>query len=231
MDHECGPEQGLNFLYKIHLNNDPLYPPGSPVSLAVRTQPMENYPVKQLIFLIAVLMLVPTAGHAQQDTDKPQVTIHTNKGDIRLELYPQDSPRSVENFLQYASDGFYEGTIFHRIISHFMIQGGGMSADMARKPTREPIINEADNGLKNLRGTVAMARTNDVNSATSQFFINVEVNGSLDHVSKENSRTWGYAVFGRVIEGMDVVDDIRFVETGPGDVPVEPIFVESVEIH
>jgi peptidyl-prolyl cis-trans isomerase B (cyclophilin B) len=192
---------------------------------------MENYPVKQLISLIAVLMLIPSAGQAQQDVDKPQVTIHTSKGDIRLELYPKESPRSVENFLQYASDGFYEGTIFHRIISHFMVQGGGMAADMARKQTREPIINEADNGLKNLRGTVAMARTSDVNSATSQFFINVEINGSLDHTSKESSRTWGYAVFGRVIEGMDVVDDIRFVETDPRDVPVEPVLIESVEIH
>jgi cyclophilin family peptidyl-prolyl cis-trans isomerase len=192
---------------------------------------MENYPVKQLIFLIAVLMLGPAAGYAQQDMDKPQVTIHTSKGDVRLELYPKDAPRTVENFLQYASDGFYEGTIFHRVISHFMIQGGGMSVDLERKPTREPIINEAANGLKNLRGTIAMARTNDINSATSQFFINVEVNGSLDHVSTENSRTWGYAVFGRVIDGMDVVDDIRFVETGPRDVPVEPVFIESVEIH
>jgi len=187
--------------------------------------------MKHLIPLIAVLILSLPAAHAQQDTDNPQVTIHTSKGDIRLELYPQASPISVENFLQYASDGFYEGTIFHRVISHFMIQGGGMTADMKRKTTRDPITNEADNGLKNLRGTVAMARTNDVNSATSQFFINVEVNGSLDHVNKENSRSWGYAVFGRVIDGMDVVDDIRFVETTQGDVPVETVLIESVEIH
>ena len=195
---------------------------------------MENYPVKQLIFLIAVLMLVPTAGHAQQDTDKPQVTIHTSKGDIRLELYPQDSPRSVENFLQYASDGFFEGTIFHRIISHFMIQGGGMTPDLKPKQTRDPIPNEADNGLKNQRGTVAMARTNDTHSATSQFYINVEVNGMLDHTGKEDSRTWGYAVFGRVTSGMDVVEQIRYVETTSqppfSDIPVEPVVIESVEI-
>ena len=187
--------------------------------------------MKQLISLIAVLILGSSAAHAQQDVTNPQVTIHTSRGDIRLELYPQESPKSVENFLQYASDGFYEGTIFHRVISHFMIQGGGMTADMERKPTRDPLINEADNGLKNLRGTVAMARTNDINSATSQFFINVEVNGALDHVSKENSRSWGYAVFGRVVDGMDVVDDIRFVETSPRDVPIEAILIESVEIH
>ncbi len=106
-----------------------------------------------------------------------------------------------------------------------------MTTDLERKQTRDPIINEADNGLKNLRGTVAMARTNVVNSATSQFFINVEVNGSLDHVSKENSRAWGYAIFGRVVDGMDVVDNIRFVKTGQRDVPVESVIIESVEIN
>jgi cyclophilin family peptidyl-prolyl cis-trans isomerase len=168
---------------------------------------------------------------AQSDAGNPQVTIKTSRGDIRVELYAKESPISVENFLQYANDGFYDGTIFHRVISHFMIQGGGMTADMVRKPTRDPIVNEADNGLKNLRGTIAMARTSEVNSATSQFFINVEINGSLDHVSKENSRSWGYAVFGRVIDGMDVVDDIRFVKTDPRDVPLVPVFIKSVEVH
>lgn len=181
--------------------------------------------------LTAILMLSASPVLAQQDAGNPQVTIHTSHGNIRLELYPQEAPISVENFLQYANDGFYNGTIFHRVISHFMIQGGGMTPDMQRKPTREPIVNEADNGLKNLRGTVAMARTNDANSATAQFFINVEVNGSLDHTSTESSRTWGYAVFGKVIEGMDVVDDIRFVETGPNDVPVEAVLIKSVEVH
>jgi len=185
--------------------------------------------MKQLISLIAVMMICLPIAYAQEDT-KPEVTIHTNHGDIRVELYPQAAPASVENFLQYANDGFYDGTIFHRVISHFMIQGGGMTADMARKPTRDPIPNEADNGIKNIRGTIAMARTNDVNSATSQFFINVEVNGSLDHSGKENSRDWGYAVFGRVIDGMDVVDDIRFVKT-VRDVPVDTVLIESVEVH
>ncbi len=188
--------------------------------------------MKQLISFIAVLIFSSSVTYAQQEAVNPQVTIHTNHGAIRLELYPQQAPKSVENFLQYAKDGFYQNTVFHRVISHFMIQGGGMTADMQQKPTHDPIINEADNGLKNLRGTVAMARTNNINSATSQFFINVEVNGALDHVSKENSRTWGYAVFGRVVEGMDVVDDIRFVETGgPNGVPIKAVVIESVEIH
>jgi peptidyl-prolyl cis-trans isomerase B (cyclophilin B) len=187
--------------------------------------------MKQMISLIAVLLLCSSVTFAQQNPDNPQVTIHTSSGDIRVELYPEQSPVSVENFLQYANDGFYEGTIFHRVIDHFMIQGGGMTADMQRKPTRDPIVNEADNGLSNLRGTIAMARTNDINSATSQFFVNVELNGSLDHVSKDNSRTWGYAAFGQVIEGMDVVDDIRFVKTNARDEPLETVLIESVEVH
>jgi len=187
--------------------------------------------MKQLITFIVVLLLSTTAVNAQPEDSNPEVTIHTSMGDIRLELYPQAAPITVENFLQYARDGYYEGTVFHRVISHFMIQGGGMTADMKPRQTREPIINEADNGLKNERGTIAMARTNDVNSATSQFFINVEVNGTLDHVDKESSRNWGYAVFGRVIEGMDVVDNIRFVETNARDMPIETVLIESVELH
>lgn len=193
--------------------------------------------MKQLISLV-VVMIFSLSAIAQQDAGNPQVTLHTNHGDIRLELYPQQAPKSVENFLQYANEGFYDGTAFHRVISHFMIQGGGMAfvegeggTDLQPKPTHDPIVNEADNGLKNERGTIAMARTNEVDSATSQFFINVEINGSLDHVSKNDSRAWGYAVFGRVIDGMDVVDDIRFVKTGPQDVPVEPVIIESVEVH
>ena len=166
--------------------------------------------MKQLISIVAVFILSLSVAHAQQDNSNPQVTIHTNHGAITLELYPEQAPVSVENFLQYSREGFYEGTIFHRIISHFMIQGGGMTADMKPKPTHDPIVNEADNGLKNGRGTVAMARTSAVDSATSQFFINVEVNGPLDHSGKTDSSTWGYAVFGKVVDGMDVVDDIRF---------------------
>lgn len=185
--------------------------------------------MKRILSLILVFMLGLPVAYAQ-DKANPEVTIHTNRGDIRLELYPEAAPKTVENFLQYANDGFYAGTIFHRVISHFMIQGGGMTPDMNRKQTRDPIINEADNGLKNLRGTIAMARTNEINSATSQFFINVEVNGALDHTGTANSRAWGYAVFGRVIDGMDVVDDIRFVPT-ERDVPTETVLIESVEVH
>ena len=187
--------------------------------------------MKSLLSIITFLMLCMSTSYAQPTEPYPEVTIHTNRGDIRLELYPDKAPITVENFLQYARDGFYDETIFHRVISHFMIQGGGLTNDMKRKPTREPIVNEADNGLKNIRGTIAMARTNEVNSATSQFFINVELNGSLDHTGKTDSRSWGYAVFGKVIDGMDVVDDIRFVETDPRDVPQTPIFIQSVEVH
>ena len=187
--------------------------------------------MKQLLTFLAILMIGLPVAQAQTETENPQVTIHTNHGDIRLELFPQESPKSVANFLQYANDGFYNGTIFHRVISHFMIQGGGMTEDMQKKVTRDPIPNEANNGLKNKRGTIAMARTNDVNSATSQFFINVEVNGPLDHKSTANSREWGYTVFGKVIDGMDVVDEIRFVPTTRGDVPDEVVLIESVEVH
>lgn len=194
--------------------------------------------MKQLISFLAVLTLSLSTAMAQELSNNPQVTLHTSMGDIRIELFPQEAPVTVENFLQYANDGFYDGTIFHRVISYFMIQGGGMevvededSLRVVAKPTRESIINEADNGLKNTRGAVAMARTTDVNSATSQFFINVELNTTLDHKDKENSETWGYAVFGRVIDGMDVVDDIRFVETGERDVPNDTVTLESVEVH
>lgn len=177
------------------------------------------------------LALILTSGLAYAQ----EATIHTNKGDIRLQLYPEQAPVTVENFLQYAREGFYDGTIFHRVISHFMIQGGGMTPDLARKPTRDPIENEAGNGLKNLRGTIAMARTNDPHSATSQFFINVEANRALDHKGTSDSRAWGYAVFGQVIGGMDVVDEIRFVQkgrrNGMSDVPLEPVIIESVEVH
>jgi cyclophilin family peptidyl-prolyl cis-trans isomerase len=141
---------------------------------------------------------------------------------------------SVENFMAYARDGYYDGTIFHRVISHFMIQGGGFTPDMEKKPTGEPIANEAINGLSNKRGTIAMARTSDPHSATAQFFINVQDNMNLDHSGQANPSTWGYAVFGRVAQGMEVVDDIRFVKTakaGPySDVPVEPVLIERVLI-
>lgn len=184
--------------------------------------------------LLGAVLAAPTLAQ-DEAAGNPQATLHTSRGDIRIELFADKAPASVENFLAYAREGFYDGTIFHRVIDSFMIQGGGMTADLQPKPTREPIANEATNGLSNLRGTVAMARTGDPQSATSQFFINVEANPGLDHTGTGNSRTWGYAVFGRVIAGMEVVDDIRFVETGRvgpmADVPVEPVVIESVEVH
>jgi len=164
----------------------------------------------------------------------PGAIIRTSMGDIQLELYRDKAPASVENFIGYANSGFYDGTIFHRVIGHFMIQGGGFTPDMQKKTTGEAIENEAANGLSNKKGTVAMARTNQPHSATAQFFINVENNSSLDYTSGSNSRTWGYAVFGRVTSGMDVVEQIRYVETTSqppfSDVPVEPVVIESVEI-
>ncbi|MEE8496813.1 MAG: peptidylprolyl isomerase [Xanthomonadales bacterium] len=166
--------------------------------------------------------------------DHPTALIHTSMGDIKLELYAAKAPVSVENFINYANSGFYDGTIFHRVISHFMIQGGGFTPDMEKKSTGEPIVNEAGNGLSNLRGTVAMARTNDPHSATAQFFINTQDNVNLDYTGGTHSRTWGYAVFARVTEGMNVVEDIRFVETTStppfSDVPKVPVVIESIEI-
>ena len=156
------------------------------------------------------------------------ITIITSHGDIAVELFEESAPISVENFKLYVADGFYADTVFHRVIPNFMIQGGGMTADMRKKPTREPIKNEAKNGNKNLRGTLAMARTGEVDSATSQFFINLRDNAFLDH----GDRDYGYAVFGRVTEGMDIVDAIAAVDTGSvsghQDVPLEPVTILEV---
>jgi peptidyl-prolyl cis-trans isomerase A (cyclophilin A) len=168
------------------------------------------------------------------DTASPRVALNTNLGRIVIELDPVKAPKSSENFLQYVRDGFYAGTVFHRVIDGFMVQGGGFTADLQLKPTRAAIPNEANNGLSNLRGTVAMARTNEPHSATSQFFINVVDNQRLDFVS-EQAGLWGYAVFGKVVEGMDVVDKIRALPTGgqgplPRDVPTEPVVIESAEL-
>ena len=162
------------------------------------------------------------------------VTLHTSMGDITLELDAEKAPKTVANFLQYARDGFYDGTIFHRVISNFMIQGGGMTADMAQKETRAPVENEANNGLKNKCGTIAMARTNDPHSAIAQFFINVTDNGFLDHTAP-TAQGWGYAVFGRVTAGMGVVEKIKAVATGSKgfhqDVPRETVTIERVTVE
>jgi cyclophilin family peptidyl-prolyl cis-trans isomerase len=164
----------------------------------------------------------------------PSAIIRTSMGEIKVELYADKAPLSVENFINYANSGFYDGTIFHRVIGNFMIQGGGFTADLQKKATGENIRNEASNGLQNKRGTLAMARTNDPHSATSQFFINVQDNADLNYTGEGSSREWGYTVFGRVTSGMSVVDSIRFVSTTTkqrySDVPVEPVIIESVEI-
>jgi peptidyl-prolyl cis-trans isomerase B (cyclophilin B) len=161
------------------------------------------------------------------------ITLHTNQGDIVLELDFAKAPKSAANFLQYARDGHYNGTIFHRVIDNFMIQGGGFEQGMKQKKTHSPIQNEADNGLSNAVGTVAMARTSDPHSATCQFFINVGNNTFLNHTGK-NSQGWGYAVFGKVTGGMDVVNKIKGCKTGNkmghGDVPVEDIVINSVTV-
>lgn len=161
------------------------------------------------------------------------VTIRTTFGEITLELDAEKAPKTVENFLAYARDGFYDGTIFHRVIDNFMIQGGGFDTDMQQKACREPIENEADNGLKNDFGTIAMARTMEPHSATAQFFINVKDNDFLNHSGK-NMQGWGYAVFGKVTEGSEVLDKIRAVATtsraGHQDVPTEPVIIESVTV-
>ncbi len=159
----------------------------------------------------------------------PQVEIKTNQGTIRLELYPAKAPQTVENFLQYVKDGHYNGTIFHRVIKNFMIQGGGMDKDMRQKSTRAQIKNEANNGLKNNIGTVAMARTSVRDSATSQFFINTKDNDFLNY-SGESPQGWGYAVFGKVVSGMDVVMKIGESPTGPGDVPQSTVVIESITL-
>ncbi len=163
----------------------------------------------------------------------PKVLMETSKGDITIELFEKEAPRTVKNFLSYASEGFFNNLIFHRVIKDFMIQGGGMDSEMRQKDVKPPIKNEARRGLGNNRGTIAMARTNIVDSATAQFFINVKDNDFLNHTDK-TARGFGYAVFGEVTKGMDVVDSIARVKTGNfngfQDVPKEPIFIKNVSL-
>ena len=180
---------------------------------------------------LAAALVAPAAG--LEGADNPVVVIETSLGNITVEVYPDRAPKSVENFLGYVKDGFYDGTVFHRVIRGFMIQGGGLTADLGRKPTRAPVENEASNGLRNQRGTVAMARTAEIHSATSQFFINTVDNGALDHKGV-GAGDYGYCVFGKVTEGLDVVDKIEKVETGTKggyqDVPVEPVVIKSARL-
>lgn len=172
-----------------------------------------------------------TGAVSSVEITQPSVIFETSLGEFTVALNAKHAPKTVENFLQYVSDGFYDGTIFHRVIGTFMIQGGGFNADMVQKSTRAPVVNEADNGLKNSVGTIAMARTNAPDSATSQFFINVANNSSLNHRGK-NPSGWGYAVFGNVTAGMDVVNAIKAVPTGRtagyGDVPQTTVLIKRV---
>ena len=183
-----------------------------------------------MIAILIVLGVTLTAGAADKPAANPKVVLDTSKGEIVLELYLQKAPETVVNFLGYVDAKFYDGTIFHRVIPNFMIQGGGFLPLMRPKPGKAPIQNEADKGLKNDRGTIAMARTGDPHSATAQFFINTVNNSFLNHRNK-TQQGWGYTAFGRVIKGMDVVDVISAVETtkraGFSDVPVQPVVIKS----
>lgn len=183
---------------------------------------------------LALTVMVPGPGsRAQAAGGHPVIKLQTSQGDIVLELDAEKAPVTVENFVRYVKDGHYDGTIFHRVIPNFMIQGGGFDADMRQKETRDPIKNEADNGLKNDKYTIAMARTPDPHSASAQFFINVKDNDFLNF-SAPTANGWGYAVFGKVTDGFDVVDAIAKVKTGNrgphGDVPVEPVVITRAEV-
>ena len=191
----------------------------------------------RLSLLFAALMtplLMTITSMSMAAEQAPRVRLETTLGNIVLELDREHAPATVDNFLAYVNDGFYDGTIFHRVIDGFMIQGGGYTADFSRKETRPPIKNEADNGLKNTRGSIAMARTSDPHSASAQFFINVADNAMLDHKAPD-ARGWGYAVFGRVAEGMDVVDKIRTqttgVQAGFRDVPKKTITITRAVVE
>jgi len=184
----------------------------------------------RLVFIatLIIMMTTPNATASEKKKKNPEITLETTKGKIVLLLDAKKAPITVSNFQEYVKSGHYDGTIFHRVIQGFMIQGGGFASDMRQKSVNAPIKNEADNGLKNERGTIAMARTPDPHSATAQFFINTVDNRFLDHKSKD-MQGWGYAVFGKVIEGMEVVDTIASVKTGikggHQDVPVEPVVI------
>ncbi|MBF0160277.1 MAG: peptidyl-prolyl cis-trans isomerase [Magnetococcales bacterium] len=181
-------------------------------------------------FFIGQASAVPDQITSSKKGTKPMVLLSTSLGDIKIALDADAAPVTVANFLSYINDGFYNGTVFHRVIRGFMVQGGGMDANLVSKPTRAPIKNEADNGLRNVRGTIAMARTQVVNSATAQFFINLVDNAFLDN----SSRDFGYAVFGHVVEGMDVIDRMAGIATGDRgghqNVPLQPVTIVSAKV-
>jgi cyclophilin family peptidyl-prolyl cis-trans isomerase len=181
-----------------------------------------------LALIAALLAAVAPAATPGAAKPNPHVTLETSKGKIVIELYPDKAPKSVANFLHYVHSGHYNATIFHRVIAGFMVQGGGFDTKGVQKPTGAPIENESNNGLSNGRGTLALARTGDPHSATSQFFISVVDNSRLDYST--SPQRWGYTVFGKVIEGMDVVDAIAAVPTGPDDKPVEPVVLQKATV-
>ncbi len=188
--------------------------------------------MKQILWVVLILAVMTGMSMGQENAvSNPQVVMETSNGEIVLELYPDKAPLTVKNFLDYIDAGFYSGTVFHRVIPGFMLQGGGFSRDMQKKSTLMPVKNEAFNGLKNDRGTIAMARTQDPHSASSQFFINTVDNAFLNYKS-QTTAGWGYAVFGKVIKGMEVVDAISKVETGTKgrfrDVPKMPVEIIKV---
>jgi len=192
----------------------------------------------------SALLVLPVASFAQAAkpatqppaaVEHPRVLMHTSQGDFTLELFPEKAPKSVANFLQYVRDGFYDGTVFHRVVNGYMVQGGLYSRDLTQRRTRAAIPSEADNGLSNLRGTVAVARGTDPNSGTSQFFVNLVDNRRLDYVGNQSSLTWGFAVFGKIVSGMETVDKIAALPTraqGPfvGDVPNPLVIIESANV-
>lgn len=218
-------------------------PPGSAAhgsaNRRVESRRADTISLMPLHFLLTLLVALQTGPGASPVAAAPApgnpiVVISTSHGDITVELFKERAPVSVQNFVSYVSDGFYDGTIFHRVIPGFMIQGGGFTTDLIEKPTRPPILNEATNGLNNTRGTLAMARTQALRSATAQFFINVSDNrGELDHRGYA-PRDFGYAVFGRVVAGMEVCDAIATVKRQPvgtfSDLPAEPVIIESARV-
>jgi len=202
----------------------------SPVALA--QAPAPKAPAKPAA-KVADAAKAPVAETTSGTTHK--TVLHTNMGDITIELYPDKAPKTVDNFEQYVKDGFYNGTVFHRVIPTFMVQGGGWTRELQRKRTRAPIHNEANNGLSNVKYSVAMARTQDPHSAAAEFFINTVDNKRLDYTADTNSLTWGYCVFGKVVAGQDVVDKIKAVPTGAqgplqSDVPQSPVIIEKAEM-
>lgn len=188
----------------------------------------------KILITLTSLFLLFSSAHATSDNAAKQVVLETSEGNIVLELDMARAPLTVDNFLKHVNSGHYNGTIFHRVIKDFMIQGGGFTPELQRKEGTVTVMNEADNGLSNLRGTIAMARTNDPHSASAQFFINVVDNPFLDHKSK-TIRGWGYAVFGHVVKGMNVVDKIRNIRTGPNgpfssDVPLKQVIIHKASV-